>query len=59
MTAEDMEASMMHKDNRHLEILTVKDVVEAGESLRMLMGTDVESRKEFLFENVDFSKLRN
>lgn len=57
MTAEDMEASMMHKDNRHLEILTVKDVVEAGESLRMLMGTDVEGRREFLFENVDFSKL--
>ena len=49
--------SMMHKDNRHLEILTVKDVVEAGESLRMLMGTDVEGRREFLFENVDFSKL--
>ena len=59
MTAEDMEASMMHKDNRHLEILTVKDVVEAGESLRMLMGTDVEGRREFLFENVDFSKLNS
>ena len=59
MTAEDMEASMMHKDNRHLEILTVRDVVEAGESLRMLMGTDVEERREFLFENVDFSKLNN
>lgn len=59
MTVEDMEASMMHKDNRHLEILTVKDVVEAGESLRMLMGTDVECRREFLFENVDFSKLNN
>ena len=59
MTAEDMEESMMHKDNRHLEILTVKDVVEAGESLRMLMGTEVEGRREFLFENVDFSKLNN
>lgn len=59
MTAEDMEESMMHKNNRHLEILTVKDVVEAGESLRMLMGTDVEGRREFLFENVDFSKLNN
>lgn len=59
LRAEDMEASMMHKDNRHLEILTVRDVVEAGESLRMLMGTDVEGRREFLFENVDFSKLNN
>ena len=59
MTAEDMEESMMHKNNRHLEILTIKDVVEAGESLRMLMGTDVEGRREFLFENIDFSKLNN
>ena len=59
MTAEDMEASMMHKDNRHLEILTISDVIEAEESLRMLMGTEVEARREFLFENVDFSKLNN
>lgn len=59
LRAEDMEESMMHKTNRHLEVLTVHDVVEAGESLRMLMGTDVEGRREFLFENVDFSKLNN
>ena len=59
LRAEDMEESMMHKTNRHLEILKISDIIEAEESLKMLMGTDVEGRREFLFENVDFSKLNN
>ena len=59
MTSEDMEASMMNEESRHLEILTVKDVVEADKILHMLMGNDVEGRRDFLFENVDFSKLNS
>lgn len=59
MTAEDMEESMMHKTNRHLEILKVSNIIEAEESLKMLMGIEVSERREFLFENVDFSKLNN
>ena len=59
MTAEDMENSMLHPTERHLEILTIKDMEAAAESLKMLMGEDVEPRKEFLFENVDFSVLNN
>lgn len=59
LRAEDMEESMMHKTNRHLEILKISDIIEAEESLKMLMGTEVEGRREFLFENVDFSKLNN
>lgn len=59
MTAEDMEESMMHKINRHLEILKISDIIEAEESLKMLMGTEVGERREFLFNNVDFSKLNN
>lgn len=57
MTPEDMEASMMNKDKRHLEVLTIKDAEAARDSLYMLMGEEVEPRKKFLFENVDFSKL--
>ena len=40
-----------------LEILTIKDVEAAAESLMMLMGPEVEGRKQFLFDNVDFSIL--
>ena len=59
MSSEDMEASMLHPTERHIEILAVSDAVTAAKSLEMLMGEDVESRKEFLFENVDFSVLNN
>ena len=57
MTSADMEASMLHPTDRRLEILTIKDVEAAAESIKMLMGEEVEGRRDFLFENVDFSIL--
>ena len=57
--AEDMEVSMLHPTERKLEILTIKDIESAETSLQMLMGNDVDPRREFLFENVDFSILNN
>lgn len=59
MTAEDMELSMMNKKERRLEVLTIRDIELAKESIEMLMGTEVEKRRNFLFENVDFSKINN
>ena len=59
MTVEDMENSMMSKIDRRLEVLTISDAEAAAESLMMLMGPDVEDRRDFLFENVDFSILNN
>lgn len=58
LRAIDMEESMMSKDNRHLEILTVNDFDSAMESLNILMGAGrVKERRDFLFENVDFGAL--
>jgi len=57
MTDADMAASMMNPKDRRLEVLTIHDVELAEESLKMLMGKDVDERRDFLFENVDFSKL--
>lgn len=59
MTSEDMEASMMNKELRRLEQLTIHDAKMARDSLIMLMGEEVENRKKFLFENVDFSILNS
>ena len=59
MVADDMEESMLHPINRRLDILTINDAEAAAESLQMLMGTEVEGRRDFLFENVDFSILNN
>ena len=57
LNAEDMEQSMLHPTERRLEVLTMKDAKAAAESIQMLMGPEVEGRKDFLFENVDFSIL--
>ena len=57
MTDADMAASMMNPKERRLEVLTIHDAEVAEESLKMLMGKDVDERRDFLFENVDFSKL--
>ena len=59
MVADDMEESMLHPTNRRLDILTINDAETAAESLQMLMGTEVEGRRDFLFENVDFNILNN
>ena len=59
MVASDMEESMLHPKNRRLDILTINDAEAAEDSLKMLMGTEVEGRRDFLFENVDFSILNN
>ena len=59
MTTADMEASMLSPTERRLEVLTISDAEAAADSIQMLMGEDVEPRREFLFENVDFSILNN
>lgn len=55
LTAEDMEASMLHPTERRLEVLSIKDVETAAASIQMLMSEEVEGRRNFLFENVDFN----
>ena len=57
MTTADMEASMLNATERRLEVLTIHDLEAAADSIQMLMGEEVEPRREFLFENVDFSVL--
>ena len=57
LNADDMERSMLHPTERRLEVLTIHDTEAAAESIMMLMGPEVEGRRDFLFENVDFSIL--
>ena len=59
LNSEDMELSMMNPKERRLEILTISDAEAAAESLKMLMGPNVEDRRDFLFENVDFNIINN
>ena len=57
LNADDMERSMLHPTERRLEVLTIHDAEAAAGSIMMLMGPEVEGRRDFLFENVDFSIL--
>ena len=59
LNSEDMEISMMNPKERRLEVLTISDAEAAAESLKMLMGPNVEDRRDFLFENVDFNIINN
>lgn len=59
LNAEQMSQSMMSKEHSRVEVLTVEDVEKSFNQLVSLMGEDVEFRKEFIYENIDFSKLLN
>ena len=37
--------------------LTMKDIVMARQQLENLMGDNVDFRKEFIYNNIDFSKI--
>ena len=59
MRPEDVEESMFHTENQHLECLTIDDFEQTYQTLIMLMGKEVSPRRDYLFENVDFSVLNN
>lgn len=54
MTDEDLKNSMFNKEWQHLEPITYSE--EGIQTLLKLMSEDVEPRKEFVFNNIDFSK---
>lgn len=55
MSEEDVRESILHPEHRRLEVMTVGDYEEFSSTIEMLMGTKVSDRREYLFENVDFS----
>lgn len=59
MRPEDVEESMFHTENQHLECLTIDDFEQTYQTLVMLMGKEVSPRRDYLFENVDFSVLND
>lgn len=51
----DTEQSMFNKEKQRLEILI--PTPEAITQLELLMGKEVKPRKDFVFKNIDFSKM--
>jgi len=56
MNPDDTEVSMFGKHQR-LERLILNDKEQTYSQIEMLMGPEVEGRKQFIFDNIDFSLL--
>ena len=56
LSAEQAKASMFDENNQRLDILQIDE--ESIELLEELMGKDIESRREFVFNKIDFSQVR-
>lgn len=56
LSSSQVKQSMFNPTNQRLEPITVTN--EGLELLELLMGEDVEPRKEFVMKNVDFSVIR-
>lgn len=54
MTDEDLKASMFNDEWQHLEPITYSE--EGINTLLSLMSEEVEPRKDFVYNNIDFSK---
>lgn len=55
LSAETARNSMFNSENQRLDVIEYDE--EAITLLKQLMGSQVEPRKEFIFENVDFSTI--
>ena len=55
MDAEELRYTTMAKENRILRKITVDDAASADEVFRLLMGEDVEPRREFIEKNAVYA----
>lgn len=51
MSSEQLWETTMNPKTRKLKKIYIEDAVEADQTFSMLMGDDVQARKEFIFEN--------
>lgn len=57
MTAKDLRNTIFSEENGRLLQMTIEDGARAAQMFELLMGEDVEPRRQYIFENLDFTKL--
>ena len=56
MDADELQETVMDKGKRILKQITIEDAIQADRMFTILMGEDVEPRKEFIMANAKFAK---
>ena len=59
MNADQLCETTMNPDTRSLIRVTIEDAAEADRLVTVLMGDEVASRKEYIFENANFNRVDN
>ena len=57
-SSEDMKNTMFNEKERKVVIYKAEDFNKFSELLQLLMGEDVPARRQYIFDNIDFHKLR-
>ncbi|WP_027481876.1 DNA topoisomerase subunit B [Deinococcus pimensis] len=57
MNAEQLWETTMNPETRSLKLVTIEDLMAAGEAFEALMGTEVTPRKQFIQENARFAEI--
>lgn len=58
-SSEDMKNTMFNEKERKVTIYKAEDFTSFSSLLELLMGEDVPPRRQYIFDNIDFHKLRS
>lgn len=58
MSSQDMKDTMFNEKERRIVIYNVDDFDSFSKLINLLMGNDVPPRRQYIFDNIDFHKLR-
>ena len=59
MSSQDMKDTMFNDSKRRIEIYRANDYNSFSQLIELLMGEDVPPRRDYIFEHIDFHKLRS
>lgn len=58
-SSEDMKNTMFNEKERRVSIYKAEDFDKFSKLINLLMGDDVPPRRQYIFDNIDFHKLRS
>lgn len=59
MSSQDMKDTMFNEKERRVEMYIADDFSRFSDFINLLMGEDVPPRRQYIFDHIDFHKLRS